>query len=44
MAHKFPDLPDDFVERVKRKGKHIMSLAELVEEFKKWQREEGKHT
>jgi hypothetical protein len=37
----FPDLPDEFVQRIRRKGKEGMSLSELVEEFKEWQRERG---
>jgi DNA gyrase inhibitor GyrI len=34
----FPDLPDEFVEEIRRKGKKVMTLAEIVEEFKVWRR------
>jgi len=32
----FPDLPSDFVDYLKRKGKQRMTLAELVEEYKRF--------
>jgi len=37
----FPDLPAEFVERIRQRGKQGMSLAELVEELKEWQRKGG---
>lgn len=33
------NLPDEFLEWRKRKGKQGMSLTELVEDFKEWERE-----
>ena len=37
----FPDLPSEFVEWIKRKGKQRMTLAELVEEYEKFKRASG---
>lgn len=33
----FPDLPAEFVEHVKRKGKQ-MDLEDLVNEYKEWEK------
>jgi len=49
VERNFPDLPQDFVEWRKRRGKHISLerddwLDQLVEEFEEYQRERGQRT
>lgn len=39
LRRQFPDLPADFVERIRRKGRQIMSLQEIAEEWKEYQKE-----
>lgn len=37
------DLPAEFVEKLKRKGKHVLSLDQLCEEFVEFTKKEGEN-
>ena len=41
LTDNLPDLPGEFVEWLRGKGKQVLSLSELVEEFEEWKRKEG---
>ena len=38
---KLPDLPPQFVEHIKHMGRKTLTLAELVDEYKRWKRRQN---
>ena len=39
LTDSLPPLPGEFVEWLRQKGKRVLSLSEIVEQFEEWQRE-----